>query len=204
MLQYSAYSVISARRAARRSSGRAPTRRKLAAEAMGITAERLTSSGSSTKSCREPLGGAHRDPQATADVPEGRAAQVPRQVEVLTADQLVERYARLRGRASMPADEGGGLQSWAAAACARGVPRGTLATRRLPVSRALSGGLDSTVLLCAGAAAGCRRPVAAARGPRRSRPARRLEVVVRRMRDALAAAESIPVRVPGVDARGVR
>src|SRR5690606_31256217 len=63
MLQYATYSVISPEGCASilwRSAEKAPE----AAEALGITASRLKTLGLVDKIVPEPLGGAHRDPQA--------------------------------------------------------------------------------------------------------------------------------------------
>ena len=65
MLQYSTYSVISPEGCASilwRSAGKAPE----AAEALGITAQRLKTLGLIDKVIAEPLGGAHRDPKTMA------------------------------------------------------------------------------------------------------------------------------------------
>ena len=65
MLQYSTYSVISPEGCAAilwKSADRAPE----AAETLGITAPRLKSLGLIDKIVNEPLGGAHRDPEAIA------------------------------------------------------------------------------------------------------------------------------------------
>jgi acetyl-CoA carboxylase carboxyl transferase subunit alpha len=65
MMQYSTYSVISPEGCAAilwKSPDKAPE----AAETLGITATRLKSLGLVDKVVSEPLGGAHRDPQATA------------------------------------------------------------------------------------------------------------------------------------------
>jgi acetyl-CoA carboxylase carboxyl transferase subunit alpha len=65
MLQYATYSVISPEGCASilwKSADRAPE----AAETLGITAGRLKTLGLIDKIVPEPLGGAHRDPQATA------------------------------------------------------------------------------------------------------------------------------------------
>jgi acetyl-CoA carboxylase carboxyl transferase subunit alpha len=65
MLQYATYSVISPEGCASilwRSADMAPE----AAEALGITATRLKTLGLIDRIVPEPLGGAHRDPQATA------------------------------------------------------------------------------------------------------------------------------------------
>jgi len=65
MLQYATYSVISPEGCASilwRSADQAPE----AADVLGITAGRLKTLGLIDKIVPEPLGGAHRDPQATA------------------------------------------------------------------------------------------------------------------------------------------
>jgi acetyl-CoA carboxylase carboxyl transferase subunit alpha len=65
MLQYATYSVISPEGCASilwKSADKAPE----AAETLGITAGRLKTLGLIDKIVNEPLGGAHRDPQATA------------------------------------------------------------------------------------------------------------------------------------------
>ncbi|HEX2650223.1 MAG TPA: acetyl-CoA carboxylase carboxyltransferase subunit alpha [Burkholderiales bacterium] len=65
MLQYATYSVISPEGCASilwKSADKAPE----AAETLGITASRLKTLGLIDKIVPEPLGGAHRDPQATA------------------------------------------------------------------------------------------------------------------------------------------
>ena len=65
MLQYATYSVISPEGCASilwKSADKAPE----AAETLGITANRLKTLGMIDKIVPEPLGGAHRDPQATA------------------------------------------------------------------------------------------------------------------------------------------
>jgi acetyl-CoA carboxylase carboxyl transferase subunit alpha len=66
MLQYSIYSVISPEGCASilwKTSEKA----EAAAEAMGVTADRLHKLGLVDEVVPEPLGGAHRDPQATAE-----------------------------------------------------------------------------------------------------------------------------------------
>jgi acetyl-CoA carboxylase carboxyl transferase subunit alpha len=65
MLQYSTYAVISPEGCASilwKTAEKAPD----AAEAMGITADRLKGLGIVDKVIAEPLGGAHRDPAAAA------------------------------------------------------------------------------------------------------------------------------------------
>src|SRR6188508_825380 len=66
MLQYSVYSVISPEGCAS-ILWKSADKKELAAEAMGITADRLTKLGLIDEVLREPLGGAHRDPVAMAD-----------------------------------------------------------------------------------------------------------------------------------------
>ena len=95
MLQYSTYSVISPEGCASilwKTAEKAPD----AAEAMGITAERLKGLGIVDKVIGEPLGGAHRDPQAMA---EALRKELLAQLKVLNkldgADLLARRYERL-------------------------------------------------------------------------------------------------------------
>ena len=97
MLQYSVYSVISPEGCAS-ILWKSADRRELAAEAMGITAERLSRLDLVDEVIPEPLGGAHRDPQAMAE--SLREALVRRLAELtaLPADVLLaERQQRLRG-----------------------------------------------------------------------------------------------------------
>ncbi|MDV7209833.1 acetyl-CoA carboxylase carboxyltransferase subunit alpha [Azotobacter beijerinckii] len=95
MLQYSTYAVISPEGCASilwRTAEKAAD----AAEAMGITAARLRDLGIVDEVIGEPLGGAHRDPAATA---EGIRQQLLAQLDVLRgldSDTLLEqRYERL-------------------------------------------------------------------------------------------------------------
>ncbi|MWV17671.1 acetyl-CoA carboxylase carboxyltransferase subunit alpha [Pseudomonas sp. L-22-4S-12] len=95
MLQYSTYSVISPEGCASilwKTSEKAPE----AAEAMGITAERLKGLGIVDKVIAEPLGGAHRDPQAmAASIRKALLSQL-KDLQKLDADKLLERrYQRL-------------------------------------------------------------------------------------------------------------
>src|SRR6186713_1277694 len=90
MLQYSIYSVISPEGCAS-ILWKSADRRELAAEAMGITADRLSKLGLVEEVLREPLGGAHREPQTTAErLRDALARQVaelaPLPVEVLVAE----------------------------------------------------------------------------------------------------------------------
>jgi acetyl-CoA carboxylase carboxyl transferase subunit alpha len=98
MLQYSVYSVISPEGCAS-ILWKSADKKELAADAMGITAERLDKLGVVDEILREPLGGAHRDPQATGESLKAALLKYLGQVEALSADELVEqRYARLRGQ----------------------------------------------------------------------------------------------------------
>jgi len=98
MLQYSVYSVISPEGCAS-ILWKSADKKELAAEAMGITAERLDRLGLVDEILREPLGGAHRDPQVMADALKVALLGYLAQVEPLSPDELVEqRYARLRGQ----------------------------------------------------------------------------------------------------------
>jgi acetyl-CoA carboxylase carboxyl transferase subunit alpha len=97
MLQYSIYSVISPEGCAS-ILWKSADRRELAAEAMGITAERLSRLDLIDEVIPEPLGGAHREPLVMA---ESLREVLARQVAKLTAlpiDVLLdERQRRLRG-----------------------------------------------------------------------------------------------------------
>ena len=97
MLQYATYSVISPEGCASilwRSAEMAPE----AAEALGITASRLKALGLIDKIVPEPLGGAHRDPQATAQSLRKALAEALRQLRDKKPKELVEeRLERLMG-----------------------------------------------------------------------------------------------------------
>jgi len=89
MLQYATYSVISPEGCASilwRSAEMAPD----AAEALGITANRLKTLGLVDKIVPEPLGGAHRDPQAAAQALKKALAEALRQVQDKKPRELVE------------------------------------------------------------------------------------------------------------------
>ncbi len=81
MLQFSTYSVISPEGCAS-ILWKSADKKEVAADAMGLTAERLSRLGLIDEVVREPLGGAHRDAQAMGDVL--REALI-RQLEPLTA-----------------------------------------------------------------------------------------------------------------------
>jgi acetyl-CoA carboxylase carboxyl transferase subunit alpha len=89
MLQYATYSVISPEGCASilwRSAEMAPE----AAEALGITASRLKTLGLIDKIVPEPLGGAHRDPQATAQSLRKALAEAVKQLREKKPKELVE------------------------------------------------------------------------------------------------------------------
>jgi acetyl-CoA carboxylase carboxyl transferase subunit alpha len=97
MMQYATYSVISPEGCASilwRSADKAPD----AAEALGITASRLKTLGLIDKIVPEPLGGAHRDPQAAAQALRKALVEALKQLEEKRPRQLVEeRLERLMG-----------------------------------------------------------------------------------------------------------
>ncbi|HEX7965950.1 MAG TPA: acetyl-CoA carboxylase carboxyl transferase subunit alpha [Gammaproteobacteria bacterium] len=94
MLQYSIYSVISPEGCASilwKSADKASD----AAEAMGITAERIKSLGLIDQVIKEPLGGAHRDVDATAASVKKALLDSLARLEGMSVDELVEaRYKR--------------------------------------------------------------------------------------------------------------
>ncbi len=95
MLQYSTYSVISPEGCASilwKTAEKAPD----AAEAMGITAERLKGLGIVDKVIAEPLGGARRDPAAAAEsIRQELVAQLQSLHKLDTGKLLERRYERL-------------------------------------------------------------------------------------------------------------
>ncbi|NIP73701.1 MAG: acetyl-CoA carboxylase carboxyltransferase subunit alpha [Gammaproteobacteria bacterium] len=95
MLQYSTYSVISPEGCASilwKSAERAMD----AAEAMGVTAQRLEALGLVDGVVKEPLGGAHRDPGAMAQDLKHTLVEILDSLEEMPADKLLEaRYQRL-------------------------------------------------------------------------------------------------------------
>jgi acetyl-CoA carboxylase carboxyl transferase subunit alpha len=98
MLEYSVYSVISPEGCAS-ILWKSADKKELAAEAMAITAERLAKLGLVDEVVEEPLGGAHREPQAMADSLKQAILRHLREVEQWPEEQLLERrYARLRGQ----------------------------------------------------------------------------------------------------------
>jgi len=98
MLEYSVYSVISPEGCAS-ILWKSADKKELAAEAMGITADRLSRLGLVDEVVKEPLGGAHRDPQAMAEDLKAALLRHLHQVEQLPEQQLLDnRYARLRAQ----------------------------------------------------------------------------------------------------------
>ena len=95
MLQYSTYTVITPEGCATilwKSAEHAAA----AAEAMGVTSERLEELGIVDQTIPEPLGGAHRDVTATAaNVKTALLEQVERLMAVNTDDLVARRYERL-------------------------------------------------------------------------------------------------------------
>jgi acetyl-CoA carboxylase carboxyl transferase subunit alpha len=97
MLQYATYSVISPEGCASilwKSADKAPE----AADTLGITANRLKTLGLVDRIVPEPLGGAHRDPQATAASLKKALSEALVQVHEKKTKELVEeRLERLMG-----------------------------------------------------------------------------------------------------------
>ncbi|WP_447747015.1 acetyl-CoA carboxylase carboxyl transferase subunit alpha [Pseudomonas nicosulfuronedens] len=95
MLQYSTYAVISPEGCASilwRTAEKAPE----AAEAMGITANRLKDLGIVDNVIPEPLGSAHRDPAAMAEaIRESLLGQLDTLKQLSTEELLARRYERL-------------------------------------------------------------------------------------------------------------
>ena len=98
MLQYSVYSVISPEGCAS-ILWKSADKKELAAEAMGITADRLSKLGLVDEVLREPLGGAHRDPQTMAeDLKAALLRHVDAVAALAPADLVAARHTRLRAQ----------------------------------------------------------------------------------------------------------
>jgi len=89
MLQYGIYSVISPEGCAS-ILWKSPEKAEAAAEALGITAERLQKLGLVDEVIPEPLGGAHRDIQAMADSVKNALLNALSEVQALSLEQLIE------------------------------------------------------------------------------------------------------------------
>src|SRR6185295_15077311 len=97
MLQYSIYSVISPEGCAG-ILWRSADKKDLAAEAMGVSAERIAKLGIVDEVIKEPLGGAHRDPQVMADSVKDALLRHLGELQALPVEQVVaNRQERLRG-----------------------------------------------------------------------------------------------------------
>lgn len=97
MLEYSTYSVISPEGCAS-ILWKTAERAKDAAEALGITAPRLLELGLIDELVKEPLGGAHREPQDMADRLKTTLLAQLDQLQGRDPDTLLQqRYERLRG-----------------------------------------------------------------------------------------------------------
>ena len=96
MLQYAVYSVISPEGCAS-ILWKTADKAEAAAQAMGITADRLQGLGLVDRIVSEPVGGAHRDPDAMATSLRAALAAAYAEVGTLPVDALLERrYARLQ------------------------------------------------------------------------------------------------------------
>ncbi len=96
MLQYSIYSVISPEGCAG-ILWRSAEKKDLAAEAMGVSAERIAKLGVVDEVIKEPLGGAHRDPQAMAESVRDCILRHLRELQSKSIDQVMNaRAQRLR------------------------------------------------------------------------------------------------------------
>jgi acetyl-CoA carboxylase carboxyl transferase subunit alpha len=99
MLQYAVYSVISPEGCAS-ILWKSADKKELAAEAMGITAERIDKLGGVVDEIlKEPLGGAHRDPQDMSEtLKEGLIRHLGEVASLTEEELLAKRYQRLRNQ----------------------------------------------------------------------------------------------------------
>lgn len=96
MLQYSVYSVISPEGCAS-ILWKSADKKELAAEAMGMTAERLHQLKLVDEVLKEPLGGAHRDPTGMAEILKVALLKNLGALQKQSIEQVVaKRYTRLR------------------------------------------------------------------------------------------------------------
>jgi acetyl-CoA carboxylase carboxyl transferase subunit alpha len=97
MLQYSIYSVISPEGCAS-ILWKSAEKAEAAAEAMGVTSERLSKLGLIDEVLQEPLGGAHRNPTAMAETIKNALLQALADLQSLPLNALLERrQSRLLG-----------------------------------------------------------------------------------------------------------
>ena len=97
MLQFSTYSVISPEGCAS-ILWKSADKKETAAEAMGLTADRLRSLGLVDEVIAEPLGGAHRDPEAATAALKGALVKHLAALRAKSIEQLLkERAAKLSG-----------------------------------------------------------------------------------------------------------
>jgi acetyl-CoA carboxylase carboxyl transferase subunit alpha len=97
MLQYSIYSVISPEGCAA-ILWKTAEKAEAAADAMGITADRLLKLGLVDEVIPEPLGGAHRDPDAMAEAVKNALLQAIAELQALPKSELVaQRRRKLAG-----------------------------------------------------------------------------------------------------------
>jgi acetyl-CoA carboxylase carboxyl transferase subunit alpha len=97
MLQYSIYSVISPEGCAT-ILWKTAEKAEVAAEAMGVAAERLQKLGLIDEVIPEPLGGAHREPEAMAETLKNTLLQALAELQPRAEDELVTaRRAKLAG-----------------------------------------------------------------------------------------------------------
>ncbi|HTX24992.1 MAG TPA: acetyl-CoA carboxylase carboxyltransferase subunit alpha [Steroidobacteraceae bacterium] len=95
MLQYSTYSVISPESCAS-ILWKSTDKKEAAADALGLTAQRLFQLGLIDEVLEEPLGGAHRDPSAMAAILKAAVIRHLDELEQLTVDELrARRSARI-------------------------------------------------------------------------------------------------------------
>ena len=100
MLEYAIYSVISPEGCAS-ILWKSAERAREAAEALGVTSARLKELGLIDEIIKEPLGGAHRDPQAAAEALRQAVFRQLDALQGLDATALIEqRYERLRAYGS--------------------------------------------------------------------------------------------------------
>ncbi len=97
MLQYATYSVISPEGCAS-ILWKSADKKEVAADALNLTAERLSSLGLVDEVLREPLGGAHRGPQAMAETLREALLRYLQQLESLPLETLLaQRLQRIAG-----------------------------------------------------------------------------------------------------------